>query len=86
MPLCAEQQECWPGCARVCAWCRRPPCCSDANPTVGFWRAIILLQCAQLLCKRVAQVSKALACGDVGLGAMAAPQTIASAVRGALPG
>ena len=30
------------------------------------------------------QVSKALACGDVGLGAMAAPQAISDAAREAL--
>ena len=30
------------------------------------------------------QVSKALACGDVGLGAMAAPQAISNAAREAL--
>ena len=36
-------------------------------------------------CAAPAQVSKALACGDVGLGAMAAPQTINDAAHEALP-
>lgn len=33
-----------------------------------------------------AQVSKTLACGDVGVGAMAAPVAIDEAVRAAVPG
>jgi hypothetical protein len=56
----------------------------DDRPHGRVWHACCntLSSCAG----RAAQVSKALACGDVGLGAMAAPQTIDSAARGALAG
>ncbi len=44
------------------------------------------MQCIRSNLGASAQVSKTLACGDVGVGAMAAPVAIDEAVRAAVPG